>query len=167
MQFICLSVLPAPLPNIIICPESWIARWTNNIHFLHGENILWLNCLLPCHSLLCMLHVRRAKWSWAYLRAEYKLASEWKQLEGKHFQMTAELNQLLKYSLRSLWGLQHENEGPRSPDCDPTSVSWVQELSWKTMRDGRQAEKGKLPLKTSYHGWLLKLHRSVILPNNN
>lgn len=115
MQFICLTVLPMPLPNIIICPESWIARWTNNIHFLHGENILWLNCLLPSQSLPCVLHVRDTKWSWVYLKAEYKLASKWKQLEGKHSQMTSKLYQLLKYS-QLLWGMQHEKEGKEAQD---------------------------------------------------
>lgn len=131
MQFICLSVLPMPLPNIIICPESWIARWTNNIHFLHGENILWLNCLLPSQSLPCVLHVRDIKWSWVYLKAEYKLASKWKQLEGKHSQMTSKLVSAPKVLAASLRNAAWKG-GQRSPGCDSATAQWVKEFPWRT-----------------------------------
>lgn len=156
MQFICLTVLPAPLPNIIICPESWIARWTNNIHLLHGENILWLNCLLPFQSLQRVLHVRDVKWSWAYLKAEYKLASKWKQLEGKHFQMTAKLHQLpkvLEASLRNAaWKWGHI-----SLECDPTTTTqWVKEFPWRTWlgRAGSQRVKARYASSKNQLLWL-------------
>lgn len=113
MQFICLSVLPMLLPNIIICPESWIARWKNNIHFLHGENILWLNCLLPSQSLPCVLHVRDVKWSWVYLKAEYKLASKWK-VRRKAF--SNDIQTLSAPKALAAGGMQHENEGIKAQD---------------------------------------------------
>lgn len=131
--------LASAFANIIICPESWIARWTNNIHFLHGENILWLNCLLPSQSLQCVLHVRDVKWSWAYLKAEHKLASKWKQLEGKHFQMTAKLYQLpkvLEASLRNAaWKWGH-----RSLECDPPPLGGLRNFpggfAWANLGKG-------------------------------
>lgn len=74
----------------------------------------------------CVVHVKDVKPSEAYLKAQAKLASKGKQLEGKHFQMTAKLYQFPKYLRPS--GECSMNRGCRRLECDPITDQWVKEF---------------------------------------